>query len=249
MTWTGWRDSPIAGFDTETDSADPEDAHIITATVGIAEGRRWQTTSWILKPERPIPEQASRIHGVTTERATQEGQDRAEAIAEIAGHINAAWLAGASLVAFNASFDITILDRELRRLGLEPLKVDGMVIDPFVIDKGIDPFRRGSRKLADVCRHYDILLDNAHDAGADAHAAARLAWKLAPNLPVVPGDQAASADLGLDRQREWHQQQKLSLAKYFRTKKGDEQTAANIEAEAEAGWPLRTWSAQEGLVA
>ncbi|GAA2182097.1 3'-5' exonuclease [Brooklawnia cerclae] len=248
MTWHGWRDSQIIGFDTETDGADPESARIITATVGTTQSAVWDPTSWLVKPERPIPEAATAVHGITTEHAKEKGRWRPEAVAEIAGHLNAAWLAGAVVVAYNASFDMTVLDRELRRLSLDPLVVGGMVIDPFIIDKAIDRYRRGSRKLADVCRHYDILLTSAHDAGADALAAARLAWKLAPNLPVVAGDPAASARLAMAQQEEWHREQKLGLAD-FRRKKGDPETAAKIEAEAESGWPLHVWIGQEGMVA
>jgi DNA polymerase III epsilon subunit-like protein len=79
----------------------------------------------------------------------------------------------------NARFDLTMLDREARRYGLVPLgdREAGLrVIDPFVIDKWLDRFRRGKRKLADLCAHYGANLDDAHEAGSDAIAAGRLAW-------------------------------------------------------------------------
>ena len=246
--WTGWRTSPLCGLDTETDGADPESAHIITATVGIVQGQEgWQPRSWLLKTDRPIPPAASAIHGISTEQANREGRDRAEAIAEIAGMVKAAWMAGSAVVAFNASFDLTILDREMRRLGIGRLALDGMVIDPFVIDKAVDPFRRGSRKLVDVCAHYGIRLDNAHNAGADALAAARLAWRVAPYLPVAPNDTATSTRLGIIQQQDWHRDQKISLAKYFRTKKGDPDTAADIEAHLD--WPIWPATTQEETAA
>ena len=246
--WTGWRTSPLCGFDTETDGTDPESAHIITATVGIVQGQEgWQPRNWLLKTDQPIPPAASAIHGISTEQANQEGRDRAEAIAEIAGMVKAAWMAGSAVVAFNASFDLTILDREMRRLGIGRLALDGMVIDPFVIDKAIDPFRRGSRKLVDVCAHYGIRLDNAHDAGADALAAARLAWKLAPHLPMKRGDQRTSIALGIEQQQDWHRGQKLDLADYFRTKRGDPDTAADIESHLD--WPIWPATTQEETAA
>ena len=248
MTWSGWRDSPLCGFDVETDGTDPESAHIITATVGIVRSQEgWQPRNWLLETDRLIPPAASAIHGVSTEQANREGRDRAEAIAEIAGMVKAAWLAGSAVVAFNASFDLTILDREMRRLGIGRLALDGMVIDPFVIDKAVDPFRRGSRKLVDVCAHYGIRLDNAHDAGADALAAARLAWRVAPYLPVAPNDPATSTRLGISQQQDWHRDQKIGLAKYFRTKKGDPDTAADIEAHLD--WPIWPATTQEETAA
>lgn len=243
MSWAGWRDSPLCGFDVETDGTDPESAHIVTATVGIAQGSEWQPTSWLLKTDRPIPDEAQCVHGISTEQANRDGRDRAEAVAEIAGMISAAWLTGAAVVAYNASFDLTVLDREMRRLNLGSLRLGGMVIDPLVVDKATDRYRQGSRKLADTCAHYGITLDNAHDAGADALAAARLAWMLAPKLPVRSGDQEASIGIGLDQQREWIREQRIGLADYFRTKKGDENTAAEIESHLE--WPI--WPIQETL--
>lgn len=243
MSWAGWRDSPLCGFDVETDGTHPEQAHIVTATVGIAQGSEWQPTSWLLKTDRPIPGEAQRVHGISTEQANRDGRDRAEAVAEIAGMINAAWLAGAAVVAYNAVFDLTVLDREMRRLNLGSLRLGGMVIDPLVVDKATDRYRQGSRKLADTCAHYGITLDNAHDAGADALAAARLAWMLALKLPVRSGDQEASISLGMDQQRDWSREQRLGLADYFRTKKDDEQVAREIESHLD--WPI--WPVQETL--
>ncbi len=59
------------------------------------------------------------------------------------------------------------------------------VIDPLVLDKALDRYRRGSRKLADVCAHYGITLDNAHDASADTLAAIALARALARAYPQI----------------------------------------------------------------
>lgn len=235
MSWAGWRDSPLCGFDVETDGTDPESAHIVTATVGIAQGSEWQPTSWLLKTDRPIPDEAQRVHGISTEQANRDGRDRAEVVAEIAGMISAAWLAGAAVVAYNAAFDLTVLDRELRRLNLGSLRLGGMVIDPLIVDKATDRYRKGSRKLADVCAHYGITLDNAHDAGADALAAARLAWMLAPRLPTRTDDRLASINIGMTQQRDWSREQRLGLADHFRTK-DDEQVAREIESHLE--WPI-----------
>ena len=48
------------------------------------------------------------------------------------------------------------------------------VLDPRVLDKHIDPYRRGGRKLTDLCAHYKVALDGAHSADADAIAACRV---------------------------------------------------------------------------
>ena len=231
-----WRDGPMAGFDTETDGPNPEQARIITASIGIYQpGGTWTVTGWQLQPERPIPAEATAIHGITTDHATGHGQDRASAIAEITAHLTAAWAAGAPVAAFNAAYDFTLLDRESRRLGLGPLTIGGMVIDPYIIDKADDPYRKGSRRLADVARHHGIILDDAHNAAADSLAAARLAWKLCDRLPACPHDQPRTIASGMEQQAEQRATQQASLAKYFR-RKGRLDDAVNVEAST--GWPI-----------
>lgn len=237
--WIGWRDSPLIGFDLETDSPDPQDARIITASVGMWQpgSSGWTATNWLIQPERPIPAETTAIHGIKTEQARKQGRPRTEAISAIAGQLTAGWLINAAVCGFNVGYDLTVLARELGRIGADPLVIGGMVIDPFIIDKAIDPYRRGSRKLADVCRHWDVLLTDAHSADADALAATRLAWKMAGALPVRPNDRAVSVEMGVEWQADAYRQQRLSLARYFRTKKGDEETAAQIETDTE--WPMR----------
>ena len=60
-----WRDRPMAGFDTETDGVNPEECEIISACVGLATQQGWSARNWLLKPSRPIPAEATAIHGIT----------------------------------------------------------------------------------------------------------------------------------------------------------------------------------------
>lgn len=51
--------------------------------------------------------------------------------------------------------------------------------DPMVLDRAFDKYRKGSRKLVDLCRVYGVPVEtNAHDAEADCRMAGRLAVKL-----------------------------------------------------------------------
>lgn len=52
------------------------------------------------------------------------------------------------------------------------------VIDPLVIDKHVDKYRKGKRALHALCAHYGVRLDDAHDARADAVAAARVVRRM-----------------------------------------------------------------------
>lgn len=257
-----WRNQPMCGWDTETDSLLPDEAHIVSACVGIAGPTGWTPRNWLLKPDRPIAEDAAAIHGITTEYATEHGTDRREGLADIRSALMNAWAQGWPVVAFNATYDFTVLDRELRRNGMTELVITGPVIDPFVLDKAADPYRKGSRKLVDVAAHYGITLsaEDAHGAEADALAACRIAWKLGAatltdedysktgmeteSLPLSAWSLADLHQLQADAYRE----QCISLAKYFRTKKNDPATAAEIEASTD--WPIKPWvPAQQELIA
>lgn len=200
-----WRDQPFMGLDTETTGLDPETANIVTACVGLAGGaHRWTARNWLLQQPTTIPAEATAVHGITTEVANRDGQDTAEGLQQIVDDLYRGWSQGMPLVIYNAPYDLTVLDRNLRRHGLEPLTVCGPVIDPLVIDKAIDRYRKGSRKLVDVAAHYGITLDaaDAHGAEADALTACRVAWKQAPLMPAPPGARDA-----LDYLHEWQQTQ------------------------------------------
>lgn len=249
-----WRQVPLAGYDLETGGVDVETVSIVTACVGIVRpGQAWKPYNWLLKQDQPIPAEASAIHGITTEQANVDGQNHRDGVLDIRDMLYSAWKVGAVVCAYNAPYDLTLLDRELRRIGEPGLEIRGPVIDPSVADKAIEAdliaagklkhYRKGSRKLIDTCAHYGITLDadDAHGAEPDALAATRLAWKLAPQLP-------SDVDELMTWQADAYRQQRESLAKYFRTKKGDEETAAQIESDTH--WPIRTWTdPQQELIA
>lgn len=183
----------IGVFDTETDGVDLEDTRIITAFIGVMETATGQVIlrhSWVLLPERDISTAASDIHGYTTARAQAEGMDRQQGIMEITDKLME--IADAMpIVAMNAIYDFTILDREIARLGLtddfgsqwEFIRRDDRgnvtyptVFDPMVFDRAVDKYRKGTRKLVDLARVYGVPVEeNAHDAEADCRMAGRVA--------------------------------------------------------------------------
>lgn len=211
-----WAQGRLGSFDTETDGKDPTDARIITATVlGLGGGQDRSDRKWLLQTERPIPAEASRIHGISTDYANQHGMERELAIEEITTHLQTMFIAGTPVIAFNAAYDWTVLDRECRRVGIPTLtdrldREPSPVIDPHVIDKAVDKFRPGSRTLGATCKFYEIDLGNAHDATADALGAARVAYKLAVRYPKIGN--ADLADLHA-WQVGWRAEQMVSLEK------------------------------------
>lgn len=173
MSW--WEENIIA-FDLETTSADPEEARIVS--VGLVElrpdGSIESSYETLVDPGVPIPAEASEIHGIKDVDVLHLGCFDAY-FWRVMDFIDGA----STLVVYNARYDLTVLDRELRRHSGNWFNEESVaVIDPFVIDKHLDRYRRGSRKLTATAEHYGVDLSSAHDASADALAAGRLAQAL-----------------------------------------------------------------------
>lgn len=242
-----WADGRMLAFDVETTAPDPEEARIVQAAqVFVGDGRPTDTAVLLVNPGVPIPEGASAVHGITDEIAAT-GMAAKTAVDELAHMLEGAIDDGVPVVAFNARYDLTVLDRECARHGCQPPDWSRIrVIDPFVIDKWLHRFRRGSRKLADVCAHYGVDLgEHAHDAGADALAVVRLAYVLAKRAnfegshpDVIAGRQTwkmvrGDLDALHDYQRGWAVEQARGLRAYFERQGKREEAASVVE-----GWPV-----------
>ncbi|GAA1755359.1 exonuclease domain-containing protein [Agromyces humatus] len=225
-----WADT-LAVFDLETTGIDVDSCRIVTAHVGVlgASGEVLERREWIVDPGVEIPTAASLIHGITTERARLEGQPAPTAVAEIVAALADVAMRGLPIVAYNASYDLTLLEREAVRYSIAPLPGPGPVIDPLVIDKAVDRYRRGKRTLTATAEHYGVALPNAHDAGADAVAAGRVAQAIARAHPQLAA--IAVADLHA-RQVDWCREQAESYQAWRR---------ANGEPEftTSGAWPVR----------
>ena len=176
-----WRDRPMCGLDFESTGVDIETARIVTACVGLATAQGWSARNWLFAQAEPIPAEAIEIHGITTEFANQYGTQPAANLIEIRDDLYKAWQLSMPVVGHNIVYDLSLLDRELRRHDLGGLEIRGPVLDTLVLDKALDRYRKGSRKLIDTCAHHGVALtdEDAHGAEADARAACRVAWKLA----------------------------------------------------------------------
>ena len=224
-----------AGFDTETTGVNVDEDRIVTAAIYVTGGGLAdKTVTWLINPGVPIPDEAAEVHGVTTERAVAEGMDPKVALEEIASMLAEALDHRMPLVAYNLAFDWSILDAELRRHGLstvrDRLQRDlATLLDPLVIDKAVDRYRKGSRKLGTVCEHYGIVLEDWHTADADATAAVRVMDAIVDQHPDLMD--LTPAEL-MARQVEWARQQAESLQEYLRKGK-------DPDAVVDGSWPLR----------
>lgn len=193
-----WHTEPLLGFDLETTGVNVETARIVTAAaVDYKPGDSVDTLSdrsrlWLANPGIRIPEEATAVHGVTTEQARTNGRPAAQVADEIADVLAAALSTGIPVVAMNGRYDFTVLDRELRRYQLRTLweriggeTTPGPVIDPYILDKQADKYRPGSRKLENLAGHYGVTLAAAHTADADALAAVQVAVAIAEKYPQI----------------------------------------------------------------
>lgn len=227
---SNWSDE-LAVFDLETTGIDVESSRIVTATVAVldATGHVVERTDWLLDPGIEIPEGATAVHGITTDHALKYGRSAADGVSEIVATIRALLDRGLPLVAYNAPYDLTLLNRESMRHGIPPLVSPSPVIDPLVIDKGVDRYRRGKRTLAVTSAFYGVSLDDAHDSGADAIAAGRVAQAIAKiHGKALPGTITELHAL----QVAWCKQQAESFQDYMRRERDPEFVAAG-------GWPER----------
>lgn len=234
VTAMSWHSGRLAAFDIETTGVNPLTDRIVTAVVNIVGGELpAESHSWLVDPGIEIPPGATAVHGITTEQARADGEPPAGAVEAISVILAEQIQNGVPVIAFNARFDLTCLDAEARRHGIQPLvdRVGGvdqmLVIDPLVLDKQLDRFRKGKRTLGVVCEHYGVQLDNAHSASDDALAAARVAWKLAQKFPEVGEIDPRALHA---QQVAWAAEQAASLEEYFKRQGRDE--------SVEQAWPV-----------
>lgn len=223
-----WHERIRAGFDLETTGRDPNTARIVTASLVLVDpqGQLAASYEWLVDPGVPIPAEAAAVHGVTTERAQAEGMPAPAAVAEIGETLRDMFTTGIPVIAFNAVYDFTVMDRELVRHGMQPL-APVPVVDPYVIDKQVDRFRKGKRTLTDVCAHYGVPLLDAHTSAADSLAAVGVADELARRHPQV---QVALEQLH-DEQVRWKAEQSASFQEYLRRK--------DPSAVVNGDWPVQ----------
>jgi DNA polymerase-3 subunit epsilon len=224
-----WSDR-LGVFDLETTGIDTDTSRIVSAYVGVLDVTgQPKGVSWLADPGIEIPLQASAVHGITTQRARAEGRDAAEVVAEIVAVLRVLLDQGVPIVIYNASYDLTLLNRECRRHGIQPLDNPLPIIDPLVIDRAMDRFRKGKRTLEAAAQHYGVELMDAHDAEADAVAAGRVAQAVARKYANLLGDDVALVHFN---QVTWAAESAASFQEYMRRSK-------DPTFVADGAWPER----------
>lgn len=229
-----WWEGDLVVFDLETTDRYPETARIVTSCVGVLASDGHVRDAWevLLNPGVPIHPAATELHGISDEMAA-DGHLPEVVLPLIVAALVRPLRTGTPVVAYNGRFDFTLLDRECRRYGLPTVEDElgapvAPILDPYVMDKAADQYRKGSRTLTDTCAHYGVPLTAAHSAMADAVAAGHLAQRL--------GRTYKGLQLPLEKlhraQEIWARQQAAGLERYLRRKENDD----TIVCERE--WPL-----------
>ncbi|MEU9794327.1 3'-5' exonuclease [Streptomyces sparsogenes] len=231
-----WFEGPLAAFDTETTGIDVERDRIVSAALVVQRGAGSlpEVRRWLVSPGIPVPEAATAIHGLTDAHLQRHGRWPAPVMDEVARALAEQAARGTPVVVMNAPFDLTLLDRELRRhrnsslssyVSLRSL----FVLDPRVLDKHLDRYRKGRRTLTDLCAHYGVELTGAHDAAADATAALEVVRAVGRRFTSRLGTMTP-AELH-DRQTVWYAAQARGLQAWFALN-GSQETC-------DPAWPLR----------
>lgn len=206
-------------LDTETTGVDVYNDRIVTLFVGKMnmQGYWEKSAHFLLNPGIPIPEGASAVHGISTEVAQRDGRtDISMVLSTVLSIIYRECVQeDGALVVYNAPFDLTLFNSEMARHGVarEFDWTDIRIIDPLVLDKGLDKWRKGSRKLVAAAAHYKVPVEaNAHDAAADCLMAGRIAIK---QLGRLHRTNVEDGDLNV-LQQEMHEEQQRSFEEYKR---------------------------------
>lgn len=221
----------LAVFDTETTGIRTSSDRIVSSSIALigGGGEVLERYDWLLDPGVEIPEPATRVHGITTEIARASGVAAEVGIAQIVTQLLGMIERGFPVVAYNAPFDLSLLRAEARRHGIAWPEEFAPVIDPLVIDKQCDRYRKGKRTLEVVAAHYGVPLDAAHDAGEDAIAAGRVAQALALRYAHALPDEIIELHTA---QIAWAASQAASFQEYMRRVK-------DPNFLADGAWPFK----------
>lgn len=226
---TSWTELPRATFDLETTGIDPKTARIVTASLVLVspDGEVLRAGEWLADPGVEIPEQASAIHGITTEYAREHGKPAQQVAYELAMALGGLFADGVPVIAFNAAYDFSVLHFELARHGFPPLTCYP-VLDPLVINKHVHKFKKGKRTLEVLSSEYGVELENAHTSKDDALAAERLLTAMSLEYEEI--EQPATALH--QQQMRWASEQAAELQDYF--------NRIGKQADISGEWPVRT---------
>lgn len=157
-----------AVVDVETSGLVPGRHHLLQVGVVVVDPDGVVLDRWssLLRPRRRwcFRVGPTSLHGIRWRDAVRAPEARG-VLGELARRID-----GSVFVAHNASFDVAFLQLAARQHGIElPI---GEVVCTLQLSRLLDPERRLSHRLGDLCSRLGVELVRPHDALADADATA-----------------------------------------------------------------------------
>ena len=220
----GWHRVPLASLDFETTGVDPFHDRVLSYALLDPSGTE---ITGLVNPGVPIPPESADVHGIT-EAMLADAPSSSEGLSVVVDWVQSLVDRQVGLVVFNAAYDLTMLRAEAVRLGLsQPDWSRLLVVDPFVVDWGLERGALGQRRLVDVASYYGIDVHQAHDASCDARAAREIAVELGARHVQIGA--TTLLELMVD-QRTWHTERAMAWNSYAEAK--------GRPVDDPGGWPL-----------
>lgn len=183
----------LLAVDTETTGMSPAagDRLVEVAHVSLVNGALAEDWSSLVRPGRPIPPDATRVHKITDAMVASAPEP-----AVVAAQLRAA-CADLPLVFHNAPFDLPFLIHLFREAGTEPLL--NPIVDTLGLARGLQG--TGGNSLGALAARHGLPPETAHRALGDARTTARLflvlarTWEEKKGIRTVAELAAASQDV------------------------------------------------------
>lgn len=200
-----WKTETWLAIDCETTGADT-DSDVVVELGAIlfdpCQGKVLKRMGMLLNPGRPIPEDATKIHGIGDDDVKDQ-PTLAQVQNRFLGHVHRA----AVLVGYNWPFDAAILKRQIGAQDWNFAIADKPVIDPLVVVRFDDVGRmwkgKGRHRLTNVARRMGITIPEgkgrAHRATTDAILTCLVLRKI---VQFLPNDGAEAHRTIIERRRE-----------------------------------------------
>ena len=153
----------ILAIDTETCALGPGRDRLVQFCAMELDGDLRELSCWteFVHPGCRIPSAATAIHGISNEMVAGK-----PGFAHFASRLRALIREDTVFMAYNAGFDLSILNLEFTRCGIDPISDHQPVLDPLQLER-----RLTSRSLGPTYKRYTGMdLQNAHTADADVMA-------------------------------------------------------------------------------
>ena len=178
-------DTVFAVVDLETTGFNPQTDRIVQMAAVLVNGRGEvvDTFDTVVKPENPEQYEhgAEHVHGISREMV-ENGMPLRSALSRIWSLTD-----GRVFTAHNARFDISFLEAESERVGMN--RQVSKYVDTLALARQADSDRQRKHSLQALCEHYGVTVERAHEAMSDAKATATILMKLIDELGVESTDQ------------------------------------------------------------